>query len=126
MSLWIILLQLWTAIPHTDLKVLHAGHWQSCDHAERILEHRVNGKLIFELHLGPDDEFAVYDHYVPCCDHDHADKSNLLAPGYKYESRMGQSWTVPKLHLWVNVVQGGGSRDECAAHAYYIRVEATR
>lgn len=105
--------------------VLHQGHWQSCDHAERILEHRVNGKLLWELHLGPDDEFGLYDHYVECCDHNHAAKTNLLAPGYKYNSRMGQVWTIPKLHLWVNVVQGGGSRDECAAHAYYVRVEST-
>jgi hypothetical protein len=83
----------------------------------------VLGKLLWELHLGPDDEFALYDHRVDG-DHSHAARANLLAPGYRYEARAGQAWTIPTLHLWVNVVRGGGSRDECAAHAFYVMVRA--
>lgn len=101
--------------------VLHQGHWQSCDHEERVLEHRLNGRLLWEVHLGPDDEFGLYDHQING-DHDHADPANLLAPGYKYESRLGQAWTIPSLHLWLNVVRGGGSRDTCIDHAFYVMV----
>jgi hypothetical protein len=119
-ALWLLLAQLAVWQPVRP-PVLHQGHWQSCDHAERVLEHRVLGRLVWELHLGPDDEFGLYDHAVDG-DHDHGDRANLLAPGFRYEGRMGKAWTVPRLHLWVNVVRGGGSRDECAEHAFYVMV----
>lgn len=121
--MWLLLLLQLAVWQPVRYPVLHQGHWQSCDHEERVLEHQVNGRLLWELHLGPDDEFALYDHPVNG-DHDHATKANLLAPGFRYESRLGQAWTVPSLRLWVNVVRGGGSRDQCIEHAFYVMVEA--
>lgn len=122
--LFILQLAVWQPVRYP---VLHQGHWQSCDHEERVLEHRVLGHLQWEMHLGPDDEFALYPGTVNG-EHDHAAKANLLAPGYRYDGRAGKAWTavVNGIHLWISVVQGGGSQDACIAHAYYIRVEEQR
>lgn len=120
MTLWLLLVQLAVWQP-VKPPVLHQGHWQSCGDHERALEHRVNGKLVWEMHLGPYNEFALYDHAVDG-DHDHADRTNLLAPGYRYESRAGQAWTVPKLRLWVSVVQAGEGKGDCVDSAYYVMV----
>ena len=123
-ALWLLLVQLAVWQP-VKPPVLHQGHWQSCDGSERVLEHRTNGVLQWELHLGPDDEFGLYVRKTDG-EHDHADPANLLAPGYRHENRAGRAWRIPSLRLWVSVVRGGGSRDECAAHAFYVRIERTR
>jgi hypothetical protein len=124
---WLLVLQL--AFFQSVLPpVLHQGHWQSCDHEERVLDHAVLGRVLWSLHLGPDDEFALYKAPEPAED-DHRSPRNLLGPAYAYHalpSRLGRSWRVPSLHLWVNVLQGGGSREECAANSYYIRVETVK
>ncbi len=124
---WLLVLQLafWSSVLPP---VLHAGHWQSCDGEERVLDHAVLGKVLWSLHLGPGDEFALYKVPEPAED-DHSGPRNLLGPAYHYHalpSRPGRSWRLPSLHLWVNVVQGDGSRDECAENAYYVRVEQIR
>lgn len=124
--MWLLLLQLWTSIPH-DASTLLQGHWQSCresdGYGERIYEHRVNGKFQWELHMGPYDEFAVYDHQMPD-DHRHTGPDNLLT-AYKAQSLPtklhSRNWYVEKLNLTLNVTQGGGSRDDC--EAYYVKVD---
>lgn len=110
--------------------ILHQGTWQSCGHAERVLEHRALGKLVWSLHLGPDDEFALYASGAEPedGDHSHATHANLLAPAYKVGSiatwRGKRSWSVARLRLWVDIVRAGGSRDEC--QSFFIRIEDTR
>ena len=83
------------------------------------MEHRVNGRLLWDLHLGPDAEFALYDHKVDG-DHDHADRENLLAPGYVYGARAGQAWTVPSLRLWISVVRAGEPEANC--ESFFVKV----
>lgn len=122
---WLLVAQIafWQPV---QTPVLHQGSWQSCDHEERVLEHRVNGQLLWEMHLGPDDEFALYRTSVDG-EHDHASSENLLGSAFHYEamqSRSGRTWTVLALRLWINVVRAGGSRDEC--QAYWVRIEQTK
>jgi hypothetical protein len=125
MVTWLLVLQLamWQRV---EPPVLHQGSWQSCDHAERVLEHRKAGRLLWELHLGPDDEFALYKGEGPDGeDHTHDGPDNLLGPSYHVLDfstyRADRTWTVPALHLQVNVVRAGGSRDECMS--WWVRVE---
>jgi len=122
--LWLLLAQLavWEPVkPPT----LHQGSWQSCDHAERVLEHRVNGRPVWELHLGPDDEFGLYQQPLNGEDHRHDGPDNLLGPSYRVTAdgtwRGKRNWTVPSLHLWVSIVAAGGSREQC--ESFYVRVE---
>ena len=107
--------------------VLHACSWQSCDHEERVLEHRVLGKLHWELHLGPDDEFALYDHQVDGEEHSHATVDNLLGPDYHVSGdnyRARREWLIPQLHLKLNITAAGGSRDEC--QSFWLQVTKTK
>lgn len=134
--------------------VLHQGYWQSCKqgdgtYGERVLQHREIRKvkpsphyksgqanipfyggvsyenvLLWELHMGPRDEFALYDHEVDGEDHNH-DTDNKLAPAYRIHAvnTLGgkRTWTVDSLHLWISITSAGGSRDAC--ESFYIRIE---
>ena len=104
---------------------LHQGFWETCGGAERVLEHRVNGKLRWELHMGPDDEFALYDHEVNGEDHTHDSPDNLLAPGYRVRDvqtwRGKRNWNIPRLRLWVSIAMAG--EPEAGCESFYIRIE---
>lgn len=125
--MWFLLLaQLWYDVPDTNAIV--SGHWQSCQEqgewGEAARDHHLNGKLQWSLHLGPYDDFAIFKGEEPEGD-DHDSPLNLLG---KYHHALSlpvrngrRTWTIPSLGLWVSVVQGGGSRDECSA--WYVRIE---
>lgn len=125
--IWLLLLQLATwerVLP----PVLHQGTWQSCDGEERTLEHwGFKGRRyveLWELHMGPQDEFALYDRWVDG-DHAHDTPDNLLGEYYHINAlptmRGARQWSVPSLRLWLSIVRAGGSREEC--ESYYIRIE---
>lgn len=104
--------------------VLHQGFWQSCDHAERVLEHRVNGELKWELHM-TDVDFGLYAFRVADGEHSHEGPLNLLSSP-RFDSlptaTRGRQWTVPSLHLWISIVQAGETeRGYCSD--FYIRIE---
>ena len=108
--------------------VLHQGSWQSCDNAERVLQHSVLGHVVWELHLGPGNEFALFNHEVPDEEDEHSSKENLLAPDMWVTSdgtwRGKRNWNIPSLRLWVSITAAGGSREEC--QSFYVRVESTQ
>jgi hypothetical protein len=112
--------------PFTDRKtgVLLEGNWQSCreadgTYAERVYDGRWVGLPPFELHMGPNHEFALYrgiqdEHRA------HDSSENLLKP-YTVAIRANaarQSWDVDGLHLEVTLA--GGSREDC--ESWYIRL----
>lgn len=105
--------------------VLHAGYWESCAGEERALEHAVNGQVRWILHLGPDDEFALYRGTGPSGEHDHIDRANLLGPAYRIAGlstfRGARQWRIPALRLWLSITRAGGSRPEC--QSFHIRIE---
>ena len=112
--------------PFTDRKagVLLEGNWQSCreadgTYAERVYDGRWVGLAPFELHMGPNHEFALYrgiqdEHRA------HDSSENLLKP-YTVAIRANaarQSWDVDGLRLEVTLA--GGSREDC--ESWYIRL----
>lgn len=125
---WLLLLslQLWTSTRSPDdTQALHAGYWESCGE-ERVLEHRHNGKPVFELHLGPADEFALYaagTEPEDGPDHSHEGPANLLAPAFRVSDvqtmRGARQWT--RLGLWISIVQAGAPGDGC--EGFHIRIE---
>lgn len=130
MVLSFILLQLWTTTPSKPPVILE-GNWQSCQegdsYGERVYEYRVNGTLRWELHMGPHDEFALFDHMVNDEPNAHASADNLLGPAYHMSDlrtvRGDRTWRLPRLKIWINIVRAGGSREDC--ESFYIRVEDT-
>src|ERR1700742_2544535 len=67
-----------------DPKNILEGNWQSCREAdgrysERVYDHVVNGVGLFEVHLGPEHEFAIFTG-VQDAHRDHASPDNLLKP----------------------------------------------
>lgn len=109
------------------------GSWQSCRdsdgvYGERVYDHYRSGRHEWSLHLGPRDEFALYQGFGPDGDDHTHDSLNLLAPAYHANDvatwRGKRTWSVPSLRLLVNVVQAGGSRDEC--DSFIILVETLK
>ncbi len=99
--------------------VILEGSWQSCFEAdgrysERVYDHIVNGVGLFEVHLGPRREFAIFkgvqEEHRP---HDSPD--NLLKPYnvLKLDNRASQRWEIPDLNLVFTVALAGGSRTDC-------------
>ncbi len=110
--------------------VLHQGFWQTCDGVERVLEHHASGHLLWELHLGPQDEFALYDHQVEHNENEtdpHNTKDNLLMPAFRVADvetwRGARQWRIPTLHLWISVVTAGAPPAGC--QSFYVRIEQT-
>lgn len=103
------------------------GNWQSCResdgrYAERVYDHIVNGVGLFEVHLGPRREFAIFrglqdEHRA------HTAAENLLKPfNVPLENnRAKQRWEVASLHLVFSVTLGGGSRTDC--ESWYVLLE---
>ena len=111
-----------------DPKNILEGNWQSCmqrdgSYTERVYDHMVNGAGLFEVHMGPRREFAIFkgvqdEHRL----HESAD--NLLAPNYIVmmdASRAKQVWDIPSLNLKFTVALAGGSRTDC--DSWFILLE---
>jgi hypothetical protein len=120
--MWLLLAQLAVWQP-VVAPTLHQGYWQSCEGAERVLEHRVNGYLLWELHTGPADQFALYAFKVDGPDHSHEGGLNLLGTPQAdslQTYRGARQWAVPSLHLWISVVRAGDAPVGC--DAFFIKV----
>lgn len=137
---WLMLAaQLWTSSP--DPLTILSGTWQTCvevqgDHmgwAERVFDHYRNGKVEWEFHMGPQDEFALFKapHELECedevCDR-HDGKDNLLGPAYRVGDvqtwRGKRQWTVPSLRLWISVVEAGNAPEGC--YSFFLLIKRTK
>jgi hypothetical protein len=115
-----------TSFAHSSRTILE-GNWQSClgddgRYSERVYDHVVNGVGLFEVHLGPRREFAIFKG-VQEAHRDHASPDNLLQP-YRVIVRNGrgkQRWEIPSLNLAFSVALAGGSRTDC--DSWYIVLE---
>ncbi len=115
-----------TAFSHDSRNILE-GNWQSCreldgKYSERIYDHVVNGVGQFEVHLGPNREFAIFAG-VQDEHRDHASDANLLKP-YRVpmiSGRAKQHWDIPSLNLSFTVTLAGGSRMDC--ESWFIVLE---
>ena len=72
-----------TSFSHDSRNILE-GSWQSCQesdgrYTERVYDHVVNGVAQFEVHMGPRNEFAIFQG-VQDQHRDHASPANLLTP----------------------------------------------
>jgi len=110
-----------------DPKHILEGNWQSCReadgrYAERIYDHIVNSVPQFEVHLGPNHEFAIFKG-VQTEHRDHASPENLLKPfDVRMENnRAKQRWEIPSLGLAFTVTLAGGSRTDC--ESWFILLE---
>jgi hypothetical protein len=103
------------------------GNWQSCREAdghysERVYDHVVNGVGRFEVHLGPDHEFAIFAG-VQDEHRDHASPDNLLKPyNVSMQSNRAKArWEIPSHGLALTVTLAGGSRTDC--ESWFILLE---
>ena len=103
------------------------GNWQSCrendgHYSERVYDHVVNGVGQFEVHLGPEHEFAIFTG-VQDEHRDHASPANLLKP-FRVPVEMNRAkhrWEIPSLGLAFTVTMAGGSRTDC--ESWFILLE---
>jgi hypothetical protein len=115
-----------TPFTHDPHNVLE-GNWQSCrerdgQYAERVYDHVVNGVPIFEVHMGPRREFAIFKG-VQDEHRDHESPENLLKP-FRVSMQAGrakQRWEIPSLNLSMTVTLAGGSRTDC--ESWYILLQ---
>jgi hypothetical protein len=112
----------------TSSRHLLEGNWQSCQeppsgtYSERVYDHVVSGVGLFELHMGPRREFAVFQR-VQDEHRDHASPENLLSP-YRVPlqgTRAKQRWEIPSLDVVLTVTLGGGARADC--ESWYVLLE---
>lgn len=107
-----------TPFPGNSRNLLE-GNWQSCrendgTYTERVYDHVVNGVGLFEVHLGPRHEFAIFKG-VQDTHREHDSLENLLKP---YEvpfegTQARHRWVVPSLKLAFTVSLAGGSLTAC-------------
>ena len=102
-----------------DPRNILEGNWQSCREAdgrysERVYDHHVGGVGLFEVHLGPRREFAIF-RGVQDEHRDHNSPDNLLTPHVVplEDGRATHRWEIPSLNLAFKVEMAGGSRMEC-------------
>lgn len=126
MPLILFMAQLWVSTP--DPSAILAGHWQSCQtndgtYGERVYDRRLNGHLQWSFHMGPGDEFALFAPRQEPNKDTHFTPANLLTSPHALNfngQTGGRQWNIPQLRLWVSVVAGGSSRDDC--YGFYIRI----
>jgi hypothetical protein len=95
------------------------GNWQSCresdgQYGERVYDHVTGPGGVFELHMGPRREFALF-RGVQDAHRDHDSPENLLKP-YRVPLEAGrakQRWEVPAMNLVLTATLAGGSRTDC-------------
>lgn len=108
-----------------------AGAWVSCpedngEYAERAQVFSFKGRALFELHLGPRDEAAIFpgeiDGHVA-----HDDPRNILGPAYHYDDIEtvfgGRTWSSALLGVKFNMIALPPTRPEC--YAYQVLLEHT-
>ena len=118
-----------TSYSHDSRNILE-GSWQSCReddgrYTERIYDHVVNGVGRFEVHMGPRDEFAIFEG-VQDEHRDHASADNLLRP-YRVVMEAGRAkhrWEIPSLDLAFTATLAGGSRSDC--ETWFVLAEPLR
>ena len=118
-----------TSYSHDSRNILE-GSWQSCReddgrYTERIYDHVVNGVGRFEVHMGPRDEFAIFNG-VQDEHRDHASADNLLRP-YRVVMEAGRAkhrWEIPSLDLAFTATLAGGSRSDC--ETWFVLAEPLR
>jgi len=101
------------------------GNWQSCReadgrYAERVYDGKWPGMGLFELHMGPYHEFALF-RGIQEQHRDHNSTDNLLRP-FNIELRgqgAHQTWDAAGLRLEVTLA--GGSREEC--ESWYLTLQ---
>jgi hypothetical protein len=111
----------------SDSRNILEGNWQSCrdrdgSYAERVYDHLVNGVPLFEVHMGPRREFAIFKG-VQDVHRDHESPDNLLKP-FRVAMDAGrakQRWEIPSLNLAFTVTLAGGSRTDC--ESWFILLE---
>jgi hypothetical protein len=116
-----------TSFSH-DTKAILEGNWQTCmqrdgTYTERVYDHLVNGVGVFEVHLGPKKEFAIFKD-VQDAHRLHESADNLLGPKYTVTmeaSRAKQVWEIPSLNLKFTATLAGGSRTDC--DSWFILLE---
>jgi hypothetical protein len=108
----------------SDPRHVLEGNWQSCrerdgQYSERVYDHVVNGAGLFEVHMGPRREFAIFAG-VQDTHRDHESPDNLLKPfRVLLESgRAKRRWDIPSFNLSFTVTLAGGSRTDC--ESWYI------
>ena len=107
-----------TSFLHDSRNILE-GNWQSCRqsdgrYSERVYDHVVNGVGRFEVHMGPQNEFAVFAG-VQAEHRDHQSTDNLLKP-FRVAMAGGRAkerWEILALDLAFTVTLAGGSRTDC-------------
>lgn len=107
-----------TSFSHDPRNILE-GNWQSCRerdgrYSERVYDHYVGGVPMFEVHLGPRREFAIFKG-VQDEHRDHDSPDNLLKPHVVplEDGHATHRWEIPSLNLAFTVEMAGGSRMEC-------------
>jgi len=115
-----------TPASHDSRNILE-GNWQSCrerdgQYAERVYDHVVNGVPVFEVHMGPRREFAIFKG-IQDEHRDHESPDNLLKPFRvpMLAGRAKQRWEIPVLNLAMTVTLAGGSRTDC--ESWYVLLE---
>jgi hypothetical protein len=111
----------------SDSRNILEGNWQSCrdrdgQYAERVYDHLVNGVPMFEVHMGPRREFAIFKG-VQDAHRDHESPDNLLKP-FRVAMDAGrakQRWEIPTLNLAFTVTLAGGSRTDC--ESWFVLLE---
>jgi hypothetical protein len=110
-----------------DSRNILEGNWQSCrerdgSYAERVYDHVVNGVGLFEVHMGPRHEFAIFKG-VQDAHREHDSPENLLKPfRVAFENgRATQHWELPSLNLAFTATMAGGSRTDC--ESWYLLLE---
>ena len=102
-----------------DPRSVLEGNWQSCresdgQYGERVYDHVTGPGGVFELHMGPRREFALFKG-VQDAHRDHDSPENLLKP-YRVPLEAGrakQRWEMPSMHLVLTATLAGGSRTDC-------------
>lgn len=128
---WLLLaLQLYTPTLAKDRapEVLLEGSWISCPegdtYAEKAYQFKFKGAVLFELHMGPRDEFALFaggwDDDIP-----HTDKRNLLGPAFHYNDvptvAGGRNWSSMTLGVHFNAIALPPSYDDC--YSFVVKLE---
>jgi len=111
----------------SDSRHILEGNWQSCrdrdgSYAERVYDHLVNGVPMFEVHMGPRREFAIFKG-VQDAHRDHQSPENLLKPFVVAmdAGRAKQHWEIPSLNLAFTATLAGGSRTDC--ESWFVLLE---
>ena len=102
-----------------DSRNILEGNWQSCrepdgQYGERVYDHVTGPGGVFELHMGPRREFALFKG-VQDAHRDHDSPENLLKP-YRVPldaGRAKQRWDIPSMNLALTATLAGGSRTDC-------------